>query len=421
MKRGGCFPGRVGADVPVAAAALLAATAVFVGLHLLGGGVMQELPYALTVIALLAAVGAAVSMRRLYTRRRALERALANLPEEPGALPEADTPVERQWRALATAYQRETKRRGDAFLQDAREKTDYYTLWLHQIKTPLAALQLMAQSHLPVDRELMRQELVKIEQYAGAALNFQRLQSLHEDLNQSRTALYPLCCQVARRLRPLFSYGQISLNLEPFDGTALTDSKWLGEVLTQVMTNALKYTPPGGSHHHRHAGGRGADRAGHRHRHPPGGHPSRVRPGLHRLDGPQPREEHRHRPVPVQAHLRRAWSPDQPDLRRRQGHGDHLGHEAQRFHAHVLTKWNENDFFSGKATPPNGVAFFYANRQKRCEGDCRNMTKKDFFSFFRIAGRSAAKVDFTKLVSFPERAKKVRYGRNVQRKMQFRA
>lgn len=229
------------------AAALLTATAVFVGLHLLGGGAMRELTYALTVLALLAAAGIVVSMRRLYTRRRALAQALTHLPEEPGALPAADTPTERQWRALAEKYQRETKRRGDAFLQDAREKTDYYTLWLHQIKTPLAALQLMAQSRLPVDRELMRQELVKIEQYAGAALSFQRLQSLHEDLNLSRTALYPVCCQVARKLRPLFSYGQISLTLEPFDGAALTDSKWVAEVLTQVMTNALKYTPPGGS------------------------------------------------------------------------------------------------------------------------------------------------------------------------------
>jgi signal transduction histidine kinase len=52
---------------------------------------------------------------------------------------------------------------------------------------------------------------------------------------------------VVKQLRPLFLYRKISLHMEPFEGEALSDAKWLGMAITQVMTNALKYTPPGGT------------------------------------------------------------------------------------------------------------------------------------------------------------------------------
>lgn len=104
----------------------------------------------------------------------------------------------------------------------------------------------MAQSSAPVDRDLMRQELIKVNQYATSALSYQRLSSIHGDLELMAVQLYPLCCQAVRSLRPLFVGGKLSLTLEPFDDVVLSDAKWLGVVLSQVLTNALKYTPEGG-------------------------------------------------------------------------------------------------------------------------------------------------------------------------------
>lgn len=220
--------------------------ALFPLLHVLGGGKLRELSYALGLIGLVCAAAFAVSLLLLRHRLRLLALARKSPPEEAAALPPAATPAEEGWRELAITYQRQAREQETRARREARETADYYTLWLHQIKTPLAALNLMADSPGEVDRQLLRQETLKIEQYAAVALDYQRLASLHSDLQLRRVPLYPLCCRAVRRLRPLFLYGRVSLSLEPFDGEALTDAKWLLVILTQVLTNALKYTPPGG-------------------------------------------------------------------------------------------------------------------------------------------------------------------------------
>ena len=214
--------------------------------HLLGGGKLRELTYALTLCGTLCLVAIVISLILLSRKLRMLESARRHLPEEPSALPPAAQPAEAAWRELTEAYQTQARELAGRMQGDARETADYYTLWLHQIKTPLAALNLLAQSPAEVDKALLRQETLKIEQYAAIALDYQRLQSIHNDLHLTHVPLYGLCCQAVRKLRPLFQYGQIALTLSPFDGDALTDSKWLMVILTQVLTNALKYTPPGG-------------------------------------------------------------------------------------------------------------------------------------------------------------------------------
>lgn len=214
--------------------------------HVLGGGSLRELGYALILCGAICLAAAIISLFMLHRKLRTLGSAARHLPEEPAALPPAASPVEAAWSELATAYQTQTRQLTGQMREDARETADYYTLWLHQIKTPLAALNLLAESPGEIDRRLLRQETLKIEEYAAIALDYQRLQSIHSDLHLTHVPLYPLCCQAARRLLPLFQYGQIGLTLDPFDGDALTDSKWLLVVLTQVLTNALKYTPSGG-------------------------------------------------------------------------------------------------------------------------------------------------------------------------------
>lgn len=219
---------------------------VFTLLHLLAGGAVREVSYGLLLASIIVLAAVIISFIRLASRLRQLDKALTHLPEEPNVLPAPATVAEQYWRRLACAYLKQYRDAMAHNQTEEREKSDYYTLWLHQIKTPLSALGLIAQSDGNVDRALMRQELLKIEQYAAMALSYQRLDSIHQDMDLTETQLYPLCCQVVRKLRPLFQYGQIALTMEPFSGTALTDGKWMAVVLTQVLTNALKYTPPGG-------------------------------------------------------------------------------------------------------------------------------------------------------------------------------
>jgi len=232
--------------VKYAALTALGITGVFVGLHLLGQGTLHELRYALLITAAGLSIAAVVSLLRYAGRYVALRQAIKNLPLEEAELPHAATQSERDFRTMADGYRRARDEALERAAQAERERLDYFTLWVHQIKTPISALDLMAQSGDPIDNELLRQEVFKIGQYADAALAFQRLQSLPNDLALSEVPLYPLCCSVVRQLRPIFLYRTIALVMEPFEGAALSDPKWLGMALTQVLTNALKYTPPGG-------------------------------------------------------------------------------------------------------------------------------------------------------------------------------
>ena len=218
-----------------------------VGLHVLGGGEARELSYALLLGLIACGAAAIVSLVRLRRQLRALETALRLLPDEPGMLPAPATPSEARWREVALAYQRRAREAGEEAQERQRDAEDYFTLWLHQMKIPLAALDLLAQSEPPIDRTLMRQELLKARQYADMALTWQRLGSMEHDLLVEQVEIYPLCCACVRQLMPLFRCGQITLDMAPFPGSALTDRKWLSVVVTQVLTNALKYTPRGGT------------------------------------------------------------------------------------------------------------------------------------------------------------------------------
>ena len=91
------------------------------------------------------------------------------------------------------------------------ELTDFYTLWVHQIKTPIAAARLLLQEEKPRPQEIQN-ELFKVEQYVEIRI---------------------------------FIGKKLSLEYQEVSETVLTDEKWLGFVLGQILSNALKYTKKG--------------------------------------------------------------------------------------------------------------------------------------------------------------------------------
>lgn len=221
--------------------------AVFVGMHWLGRGSVQELGYALLLVGMGALWMGTRSFLRYARVQMELWDALRHLPPDAADLPAATNALTGDFRRLSLAYQAAQREALERATLAEKERLDYFTLWVHQIKTPIAALDLMAQSSEPPPRSLMRQEVFKISQYADAALTFQRLQSMQNDLALADVTLYPLVSALVKKLRPIFLYRRIRLVMQPFEGVALSDAKWLGMAITQVLTNALKYTPEGGS------------------------------------------------------------------------------------------------------------------------------------------------------------------------------
>lgn len=126
------------------------------------------------------------------------------------------------------------------------EMLDYYTLWVHQIKTPIAALNLLLQTDNDnPQKEYAMAELFKIEQYAQMALQYLRLDSSSNDYVFIKLNLDKVIKPVIRKYSRLFILQKISLIYDDVNIEVISDEKWLSFVLEQIISNALKYTKQG--------------------------------------------------------------------------------------------------------------------------------------------------------------------------------
>lgn len=160
-------------------------------------------------------------------------------------LPPPRGPIEAAYAALVQHQQAFLNHRLEEAARAQRELHAYYTLWAHQVKTPIAAMRLLLQADQANAGQDLQLELMKIEQYVEMALSYLHLDGEGHDFVIRRQPLEPIVRQAVRKLSKLFIRKKIKLALSPLDTMVLTDDKWLAFVVEQVLTNALKYTNRG--------------------------------------------------------------------------------------------------------------------------------------------------------------------------------
>lgn len=122
---------------------------------------------------------------------------------------------------------------------------DYYTVWVHQIKTPIASMRLHLQNEDTVLSRKLSADLFRVEQYVEMVLTFLRLNSESTDYVIKEHDLDSIIKQTVKKFAGEFISRRLSLKYEPLNTTVITDEKWLSFVIEQVLSNALKYTPAG--------------------------------------------------------------------------------------------------------------------------------------------------------------------------------
>lgn len=125
------------------------------------------------------------------------------------------------------------------------DSIDYYTTWVHQIKTPIAAMRLILQSEDTDEHKELLSELFRIEQYVDMVLTYFRLDSSSNDFVFGHYNLDKIIKQSVRKYAPSFVRKRIGLIYEGTDISVLTDEKWLGFITEQLLSNAIKYTDKG--------------------------------------------------------------------------------------------------------------------------------------------------------------------------------
>ena len=129
--------------------------------------------------------------------------------------------------------------------QKYSDMREYITLWAHQMKTPITAINLLINEFDNDDKNKIKEQLFEIEGYVDTALQFTRLDTMNSDLLLKEYSLMQIVKQGIKYYSKIFISKGISLKLSEFDTTVVTDEKWLLFVIKQILSNALKYTDEG--------------------------------------------------------------------------------------------------------------------------------------------------------------------------------
>ena len=207
------------------------------------GGVLAG--YTALLSGVLALLLALLDLRRFALRHRQLSDALKSIRVSDEQLPPPENLIEEDYRQLIRALGEEKQRQASAMDLRMSDMQDYFTLWAHQIKTPIAAMRLILQTKPENSAMEIEGELFRVEQYVEMVLNYLRLDSDSTDFVFKTCALDGIIRQCVRKYAKQFIRKKISLE---YQGTALqvlTDEKWLCFVIEQILSNALKYTAAG--------------------------------------------------------------------------------------------------------------------------------------------------------------------------------
>ena len=133
--------------------------------------------------------------------------------------------------------------------QENRQKNtdmvDYYSMWVHQIKTPIAAMNFLLDNE-EVDQKILQQELFKIERYVEMVLTYIRLDSISSDYVITKINLDEVVKDSVKKYATIFINKKIKLNYVSHETMVISDKKWLSFAFEQILGNSVKYSSVGG-------------------------------------------------------------------------------------------------------------------------------------------------------------------------------
>lgn len=206
---------------------------------------VEAVLYAAGLCALLGAVCLVSGFIRYYKRHREMMRILENVQILSGELERGKTLAEEDLTAMVKKLKRLLDESETARRDDAKESMDYYTTWVHQIKTPISTMKMMLEGEDSEESRSLLSELFRIEQYAEMALSYIRLGDGSSDYVFKEYDLDVIIRDAVRKYAPQFIRKKIRLNYGGTDVKVLTDEKWLRFVIEQVLSNSIKYTREG--------------------------------------------------------------------------------------------------------------------------------------------------------------------------------
>lgn len=160
-------------------------------------------------------------------------------------LPAPKNRLEEDYQLIIEKLNEEAKMAGQKASAKYTDMVEYYTVWAHQIKTPIAAMRLNLQSEDSESARKLMGDLNRIEAYVEMVLTFLRLDSDSTDYLIKEFDLDEIIKPAIRKFSREFILKKLKLEYEPVNFKTITDSKWLSFIIEQIISNAVKYTSEG--------------------------------------------------------------------------------------------------------------------------------------------------------------------------------
>lgn len=206
---------------------------------------LASVGYAALLCAVLALIWLVVDLGAYRRRHQCLKALQTEITVTLEHLPPPQNALEADYQALLQALDTQRREQEGKLSRQYRDMMEYYTIWAHQIKTPIAAMRLLLQEEDSPQSRALGEELQRVEQYVQMVLGYLRLDSESTDFVLRRCDLDTVVRQAVRNYAGSFIRKKIALDYQGVNVQVLTDEKWLRFVIEQVLSNALKYTRSG--------------------------------------------------------------------------------------------------------------------------------------------------------------------------------
>ena len=192
--------------------------------------------------ALIASISDYANYKESYKKLNFLEQ---NILNDLDALPKSlDIRIDYYHKIIEKLYEELEK-----LTQENRQKNtdmvDYYSMWVHQIKTPIAAMNFLLDNE-EVDQKILQQELFKIERYVEMVLTYIRLDSISSDYVITKINLDEVVKDSVKKYATIFINKKIKLNYVSHETMVISDKKWLSFAFEQILGNSVKYSNANG-------------------------------------------------------------------------------------------------------------------------------------------------------------------------------
>ncbi len=217
-------------------------TVIFLAVFFLSRLPLEAVGYGMLLFTVLGGIYIAIDFREFICRLKELEQVKKHIAVSRERIPTAENPLEEQYQALLEEVFRYKCRLESEYDNRYSEMMDYYTMWVHQIKTPIAAMHLLLQSEEVPDKGELEEQLFKTEEYVGMVLQYLRVGGMAADLKFRQYSLDGIVRQAVRKYSKSFIRKHLRMNYQELDCIVVTDEKWLLFVIEQILSNAVKYT-----------------------------------------------------------------------------------------------------------------------------------------------------------------------------------